>query len=92
VPEIGYLKGSEYEKLSWTLGPFYDKLGGQDGVEDLITTGQLELVPLLFIRGRSFDNTIMYICEAQNITSEIAKLILSRCGENSIILLNADNH
>ena len=92
VPEIGYLKGSEYEKLGWTLGPFYDKLGGQEGVEGLITAGQLELVPLLFIRGRSFDNTIMYICEAQNITSEIAKLILSRCGENSIILLNADNH
>lgn len=92
VPEIGYLKGSEYEKLSWTLGPLYDKVGGQEGVESLIAAGQLELVPLLFIRGRSFNDTIMYVCEAQNITSEIAKLILSRCGENSIILLNADNH
>ena len=92
VPDIGYLKGDMYEKLSWTLGPFYDKVGGQQGIESLMASGQLELVPLLFIRGRSFDNTIMYVCEAQNITSEIAKLILSRCGENSIILFNADNH
>lgn len=92
VPEIGYLKGDAMEKLSWTLSPLYDKVGGEDGVQYLIDRGQLEMVPLLFIRGRSFDNSIIYVCEGQNITSEIAKLIISRVGENSELWINADTH
>lgn len=92
VPEIGYLKGTQEEKLAWTLGPFYDKVGGEDGVRLLIEQGKLELVPLLFIRGRSFDNSIVYVTEGQNITAEIAKLIISRIGENSELWLNCDTH
>ena len=89
---IGYLKGDAYEKLSWTLGPFYDKLGGAEGVEYLIDEGELELVPLPFIRGRSFENSIVYVCEGQNITTEIAKLLISRVGEGSELWINADTH
>ena len=92
VPEIGYLKGTQEEKLAWTLGPFYDKVGGEDGVRLLIEQGKLELVPLLFIRGRSFDNSIIYVTEGQNITAEIAKLIISRIGDNSELWLNCDTH
>lgn len=92
VPDIGYLKGDAYEKLSWTLGPFYDKLGGAEGVEYLIAQGELELVPLPFIRGRSFENSIVYVCEGQNITTEIAKLLISRVGEGSELWINADTH
>ena len=92
VPDIGYLKGDAYEKLSWTLGPFYDKVGGAEGVEYLIAQGELELVPLPFIRGRSFENSIVYVCEGQNITSEIAKLLISRVGEGSELWINADTH
>lgn len=92
VPEIGYLKGSAEEKLEWTLAPFYDKVGGKDGVEYLIDDGQLEMVPLLFIRGRSFENCLVYVCEAQNITGEIAKLIISRIGEGSELWLTSDTH
>ena len=92
VPDIGYLKGSADEKLEWTLAPFYDKVGGRDGVEMLIQQNQLEMVPLLHIRGRSFDNSIIYVCEAQNITTEIAKLIISRVGEGSELWLNSDTH
>lgn len=92
VPEIGYLKGDAMEKLSWTLSPLYDKVGGEEGVQYLIDRGLLEMVPLLFIRGRSFDNSIIYVCEGQNITSEIAKLIISRVGENSELWINADTH
>lgn len=92
VPDIGYLKGDAYEKLSWTLGPFYDKLGGAEGVEYLIDEGELELVPLPFIRGRSFENSIVYVCEGQNITTEIAKLLISRVGEGSELWINADTH
>ena len=92
VPDIGYLKGSADEKLEWTLAPLYDKVGGREGVEMLIQQNQLEMVPLLHIRGRSFDNSIIYVCEAQNITTEIAKLIISRVGEGSELWLNSDTH
>ena len=92
VPEIGYLKGTQEEKLAWTLGPFYDKVVGEDGVRLLVDQGKLELVPLLFIRGRSFDNSIIYVTEGQNITAEIAKLIISRIGDNSELWLNCDTH
>lgn len=92
VPEIGYLKGTMEEKLAWTLGPFYDKVGGEDGVRMLVEQGKLELVPLLFIRGRSFDNSIIYVTEGQNITAEIAKLIISRIGDNSELWFNCDTH
>ena len=50
------------------------------------------MVPLLHIRGRSFENSLIYVCEAQNITSEIAKLIISRVGEGSELWLNSDTH
>lgn len=92
IPEIGFLPGSAFDKLSWTLGPFYDKIGGVDGVKLLIEQDKLELVPLSFIRGRSFDNSIVYVCEGQNATAEIAKLILGRIGENSELWWNSDNH
>lgn len=92
VPDIGYLKGSADEKLEWTLAPLYDKVGGREGVEMLIQQNQLEMVPLLHIRGRSFDNSIVYVCEAQNITSEIAKLIISRVGEGTELWFNSDTH
>ena len=50
------------------------------------------MFPLLHIRGRSFENCLIYVCEAQNITTEIAKLIISRIGENSELWLNSDTH
>lgn len=92
VPDIGFLKGSMEEKLAWTLGPFYDKVGGEEGVRQLIDQGKLELVPLLYIRGRSFDDSIVYVTEGQNITTEIAKLIISRIGENTELWINCDTH
>lgn len=92
VPETGYLKGSIMDKLGWTLGPLYDKWGGEDGVQMMIDNGQLELAPLQFIRGRSFENCLIYVSEGQNITTEVAKLLLGRVGENSALIINGDTH
>ena len=92
VPDIGFLKGSVDEQLEWTLAPFYDKVGGKDGVERLISDGQLETVPLLYIRGRSFENSIIYVTEGQNMTTEIVKLLISRIGEGSVLYINGDTH
>lgn len=92
VPEIGYLRGDMEDKLAWTLGPLYDKIGGKENLDLLIEQDKLELMPLLFIRGRSFENSIIYVTEGQNITTEIAKLLLGRIGQNSILMINADTH
>lgn len=90
VPDIGYLPSGINEKLAWTMAPLYDKVGGEAHLKGLIETGTIELVPLLFIRGRSFENSIIYITEGQNMTPETLALIVSRLGSGSELWINAD--
>ena len=90
LPDIGALPGTADEKLAWTLAPLYDKVGGEEGVRRLVNDNMLESVPLLFIRGRSFERSIIYVTEGQNMTSDIAKLLIGRIGEGSELWLNAD--
>lgn len=90
LPDIGALPGTADEKLSWTLAPLWDKVGGEEGVAMMLHNKILESVPLLFIRGRSFENSIIYVTEGQNMTAEIAKLVLGRVGEGSELWVNAD--
>lgn len=92
LPDIGALPGTAEEKLSWTLAPLYDKVGGEEGVAMMLHNKILESVPLLFIRGRSFENSIIYVTEGQNMTTEIAKLVIGRIGEGSELWVNADTH
>lgn len=92
LPDIGALPGTAMEKLAWTLAPLYDKVGGEEGVNLLLSRNQLEMVPMNFIRGRSFNNSIVYMTEGQNITTELAKLLIGRIGEGSELWINADNH
>jgi PhoH-like ATPase len=92
LPDIGALPGTADEKLSWTLAPLWDKVGGEEGVAMMLNNKILESVPLLFIRGRSFENSIMYVTEGQNMTTEIAKLVVGRIGEGSELWINADTH
>jgi predicted ribonuclease YlaK len=91
LPEIGALPGTADEKLSWTLAPLWDKVGGEEGVQMMLNSKILESVPLLFIRGRSFEKSIIYVTEGQNMTTEIAKLVIGRIGEGSELWINADN-
>ena len=90
LPDIGALPGTADEKLSWTLAPLYDKVGGEEGVAMMLHHKILESVPLLFIRGRSFEKSIIYVTEGQNMTTEIAKLVIGRIGEGSELWINAD--
>ena len=92
LPDIGALPGTADEKLSWTLAPLYDKVGGEEGVALMLQHKILESVPLLFIRGRSFEDSIIYVTEGQNMTTEIAKLVIGRIGEGSELWINADTH
>lgn len=92
LPEVGFLPGDLDQKLGWTLGPLLDKVGGEEGLNYLIDSGQLQMIPLNYIRGRSFEDSIIYMTEGQNMTSEIAKLLLGRVGEGSELWINADTH
>ena len=76
-------------KLIGQAGPLVD-IVGIDHINKLIAEESLEIVPISSVRGRSFNNSIILINEAQNITEEHMKLLLGRCGENSKIIFDGD--
>ena len=91
-PNVEVNDGNIYEKLSWTLGPIADKIGGEEIIKMLINRGQFEIVPLSYIRGRSFEDSLIYCSEGQNMTVELVKLVLGRVGEGSELWINGDTH
>jgi len=60
-------------------------------MKTLITKGSIEMMPLIYIRGRSFENSIIYVTEGQNMNTEMVKLLISRVGEGSELWINGDN-
>jgi len=62
APEIGFLQGSLQEKISWGLGPI-ESILGEEGLTLAQQAGQIEAVNLGFIRGCSWNNTILYVSE-----------------------------
>jgi len=90
---LGFLKGGLDEKtMPWAL-PVLDVLEkhlGKGVVETGIKNGNIEMAPMALMRGRSFDNAFIIVDEAQNITTHEIKMLLTRVGENSTIVLNGD--
>ena len=90
---LGAIPGTLEEKLEpWVL-PMTDVLRGQMGrayYEHAISKGKIETVALETIRGRSFDNAMILIDEAQQLTMEEIKAISTRIGENSVLVLMGD--
>ncbi len=91
--ELGFLKGDLHEKtMPWAL-PVLDVLEkhlGKGTVETGIKNGNIEMAPLALMRGRSFDNAFIIVDETQNITTHELKMLLTRVGEGSTIVLNGD--
>lgn len=87
--ELGTLPGEMIDKELSYMGPILD-LVGEFQARDMINRGQIEIVPLSVIRGRSFENSIILVNEAQNLTSEHIKLLIARCGEGSRIFFDGD--
>lgn len=90
---LGFLPGGMREKLDPYMRPLYDILAkrmGRGEVEKLLTTGQIELCPLAFMRGRTFDNAVIVLDEMQNATSKQLKLALTRLGENAKCFVTGD--
>lgn len=88
--QIGYLPGTEFEKLKPWLGPFIDHLGSEQRVQKLVDSGQLEVPALCFIRGRNIERAAVICSEAQNLTEDLIKLILGRIGKGSYVVFDGD--
>lgn len=91
--DIGYLPGTLEEKCApWAL-PVIDVLEkhlGKGVVETALKNGNIEVVPLALIRGRSFDQALMIVDEAQNLTVDELKALVTRAGEGTQVVVNGD--
>lgn len=87
--EIGALPGDVMDKITPSIGPLID-LVGIDQVNRWISEEKLEIVPLAYIRGRSFDDSIIIVSEAENLTEDHIKLLLGRCGKDTRIFFDGD--
>lgn len=90
---LGFLPGTIHEKFAPYFAPFravLDEVFGAAHVDYLIKDGQIEIQPLEYIRGLTFDNCFVILDEAQNTTCGQMKLFLSRIGEYSNVVINGD--
>ncbi|MEG0069077.1 PhoH family protein [Cetobacterium sp.] len=98
--DLGYLPGSEEEKLRPWMQPIYDNIDflaetkgertGEAVISGLQAMGLLKIEALTYIRGRSIPNGFIIIDEAQNLTPLEVKTIITRAGENTKIVLTGD--
>ena len=90
---LGFLPGDMREKVDPYLRPIYDALYDlMDAriVERAMQTGEIEIAPLAFMRGRTLSNAVVILDEAQNTTSMQMKMFLTRLGENSRMIVTGD--
>lgn len=90
---LGYLPGDMHEKMAPYLRPLYDSLGDRVGgkkVRQLIDDNTIEIAPVGFMRGRTLNNAFVVIDEAQNCTYSQLKMIVSRLGWHSTMVITGD--
>ena len=91
--KLGFLPGDMKDKVDPYLRPLYDalyELFGTDKIDKKIETGEIEIAPLAFMRGRTLKNCFAILDEAQNATETQIKMFLTRIGENSKLVVNGD--
>jgi phosphate starvation-inducible protein PhoH and related proteins len=91
--KLGFLPGDMKEKVDPYLRPLYDalyELFGTDKIDKKIESGEIEIAPLAFMRGRTLKNSFAILDEAQNATETQIKMFLTRIGENSKLVVNGD--
>ncbi|WP_318011443.1 PhoH family protein [Actinotalea sp. M2MS4P-6] len=91
--ELGYLPGSENEKMNPWAQAVFDTLGAVvsgDVVEEVIDRGMLEVLPLTHIRGRSLHDAFVIVDEAQSLERNVLLTVLSRIGQSSRVVLTHD--
>jgi PhoH-like ATPase len=91
--ELGYLPGSESEKMSPWAQAVFDTLGAitsREVIEEILDRGMLEVMPLTHIRGRSLHDSFVIVDEAQSLERNVLLTVLSRIGANSKVVLTHD--
>ena len=91
--DLGYLPGSEAEKMGPWGQAVFDTLGAlvsREVVEEILDRGMLEVLPLTHIRGRSLHDAFVIVDEAQSLEHNVLLTMLSRIGQNSKVVLTHD--
>ncbi|QIG44314.1 PhoH family protein [Nocardioides anomalus] len=91
--ELGYLPGSEAEKMGPWGQAVFDTLGAvtsREVIEEILARGMLEVLPLTHIRGRSLHDSYVIVDEAQSLERNVLLTVLSRIGANSKVVLTHD--
>ena len=91
--KLGFLPGDLKEKIDPYLRPLYDSLYDlipSDTAIRKIQSGEIEIAPLAFMRGRTLNNSFVILDEAQNATYNQIKMFLTRCGKNSRMVVTGD--
>ncbi len=91
--DIGFLPGTLNEKMAPWTRPIFDVLGDyypQKNIEEMLYEGIVEISPLAYMRGRTFKNAYIIADEMQNATPNQMKMLLTRLGENSKMVVTGD--
>ena len=91
--KLGFLPGDMKDKIDPYLRPLYDSLYDlldYNKIQKKIESGEIEIAPLAFMRGRTLKNSFAILDEAQNATETQIKMFLTRIGENSKLVVNGD--
>ena len=91
--KLGFLPGDLSQKVDPYLRPLYDALYEMLGIEKtekFLIRGIIEIAPLAYMRGRTLNNSFIIVDESQNTTKEQMKMILTRMGFNSYLVINGD--
>jgi|TARA_R100000005_G_C4993741_1_gene200729 phosphate starvation-inducible protein PhoH and related proteins len=92
--EIGFLPGDLREKMEPWMQPIYSnfyQLYRRDKIDTILSDGSIEIVPVAFMRGRTFLDSFVIVDEAQNCTHEQTEMIISRLGIRSKMVICGDN-
>jgi len=92
--EIGFLPGDLHQKMEPWMQPIYAnfyQLYNKEKIDKIIESGQVEIVPLAFMRGRTFLDSFIIVDEAQNCTNDQMEMITSRLGLRSKMVVCGDS-
>jgi len=91
--KLGFLPGQLEDKMDPYMRPIYDSLYDIIGIDETkmkLERGYIEIAPIAFMRGRTFNNAFIIVDEAQNATVDQLKMVMTRIGENCKVVLNGD--
>lgn len=90
---LGYLPGTLTDKYLPYLCPLlvnFEKMYSKPHIDAFLNNGKIEMIPLQFTRGITYDNAVVIIDESQNLDSKQLKMCMSRLGDNSKVIITGD--